>query len=177
MLALSDGWLIACSRCWQDADGSPSCFSFIICSWWEVSAGMLISCYKLVLCQKLVSPQKHVSEWVCPCLSSLSVSSFASLVPTQRHNHKQMWYLLIWNSIQFYSNLIFKEKKMYLQMKMNKVMNVIHKLTQETFNGETKLFLLIVLLSFHGFLWYNIFNIPNAWPYVTIVITITFTLS
>lgn len=37
-------------------------------------------------------------------------------------------------------------------MKMNKVMNVIHKLTRETFNGETKLFLLIVLLSFHGFL-------------------------
>lgn len=36
---------------------------------------------------------------------------------------------------------------------MNKVMDVIHKLTQETFNEETKLLLLVVwLLSFHGFL-------------------------
>lgn len=83
----SDGWLIMCSQCWQHADGSPSCFSFIICSWWEVSAGMPISCYKLVLCQKLVSPRKHVSHLVCPWY--LFPLYFVSALLLRYHNHKQ----------------------------------------------------------------------------------------
>lgn len=52
-----DGWLIVCSQCWQYTAGRPSCFSFSICSWWEVSAGMLISCYRLVL-RQYVYPRK-----------------------------------------------------------------------------------------------------------------------